>query len=297
MNKSIHYAMIGLLLAASAVCFAEAPPVKVYVFAGQSNLDFKLTKADFSNRLPLETEWMASDENDVLYSGWTGLPGQERKNEMGSKLDFLKTRRGINACCEQVLAYRLWEYWKNKNPEQRIAIVHVSKGGTSLYQVWNPQRKAMMFRALDERMDEAKQKLEEMGLQSEGAGFFWWQGESDSWSTKASDAYEELFGELLAHIRGKFESPEMPFVLVRINKALGLPERKNAPADYVSGFPVQLEKVRSTLVQLAENDPHGVWVDIDDQKQKDIAHYGPEAYVTIYQRMGDAYFELLETAK
>jgi len=297
MNKSIHYAMIGLLLAASAVCFAEAPPVKVYIFAGQSNLDFKLNQMEFSKRLPLETEWMASEENDVLYSGWTGLPGQERKNETGSRLDFLKTRRGINACCEQVLAHRLWSYWKEKDPEQRIAIVHVSKGGTSLYQVWNPQRKAMMFRALDDRMDEAKQKLEEMGFQSEGAGFFWWQGESDSWSARASGAYEELFGELLAHIRGKFESPEMPFVLVRINRNLGLPERNPDAEGYDPDYLARLDKVRMTQVQLAENDPRGTWIDIDDQKQKDHAHYGPEAYVTIYQRMGDAYFELLEAAE
>jgi hypothetical protein len=295
MQRSIHLFMTAILCLGIHVPLsaAGAPPVKLYLFVGQSNLDYRTGPSDIQRTLPDVTAWMESEANDVLYCGWSGYPGREDKSDVLGRFTTLTGKHGPRACIEHVIGHRLWTYWKNKDPEQRVAFLHVSRGGTSLINNWNPQKKGEMFQVLDQRLDETKARFAELGLQYEVAGFFWWQGESDTWTLEGPAQYEELFTVLLDHIKAKLEATAFPMVMVRINKAVGLPDIKNKPEGYESGYPARLESVRNSLVKLAEQN-NGAWVDIDDQQQKDNAHYRSPEYITVYQRMGDAYFKLIE---
>ena len=275
---------------------AKEKPVKLYIFAGQSNMDFRVTPALLTKEMPKEVKWMQSEKNDILYSGWTGFLNKSVKNETFSKFGFLEGKNGkMLASCEHVVAYRLWDYWKQKDPEQKISILHVSKGGTSLSGGWNPTKNGPMFKALTLRMDEAKKDFKKLGLKYELAGFFWWQGESDSWSDKATPVYEGLFDKLFTHVKESFGTKEAPLVLVRIHKDLNANKKiKKAGKEALALYKKRLDTIRNVLVKIAEKHK-GAWIDIDDVPSADGAHFDTKSYIKLYSRMMDAHLKLLDS--
>ena len=83
--------------------------------------------------------------------------------------------------------------------------------------------------------------------------FFWMQGERDG-KEKLSAAYEESMKTLIASLRKDLETPEMAFVIGRLSDY--------STAEHWDG-------VRAAQVKVANDDPHGAWVDTDDTNNKE----------------------------
>ena len=160
-----------------------------------------------------------------------------------------------------------------------------------------------MHKALVGRVTDGLKQLTDMGLKWEGAGIFWWQGESDTWFQKGADNYAELFDDLIngvdvktkdgkKHITGIREllkNPKTPVVLARLSKNL-----TGGPSKVIKDIPARLQIIRKTQMDFVERDAHAAWVNVDDQKQKDGAHFVGQAYVTIYTRFAETYLSLLK---
>ena len=106
--------------------------------------------------------------------------------------------------------------------------------------------------------------------------FCWMQGERDA-SGGADAAYKEALKLLITYLRRDLKRPDMNFVIGRISDAA--PERPSWVA------------VRKAQHEIADEDPRGGWVDVDDlnNREKDgeiinAVHYTKEGYVILGQR-------------
>ena len=106
--------------------------------------------------------------------------------------------------------------------------------------------------------------------------FCWMQGERDA-SGGADAAYKEALKRLITNLRRDLKRPDMNFVIGRISDAA--PERPSWVA------------VRKAQHEIADEDPRGGWVDVDDlnNREKDgeiinAVHYTKEGYVILGQR-------------
>ena len=108
--------------------------------------------------------------------------------------------------------------------------------------------------------------------------FCWMQGERDS-REKLSSAYEEALNTLISNLRRDLEQPEMNFVIGRLS-------------DFDQGATSEnWEAVRQAQMKVANDDPHGAWVDCDDLNNKskgdktwDDLHYTQEGYELLGRR-------------
>ncbi len=299
------------LLANAASASAPALPVKIYVVAGQSNMTFGIREAEFSQHLPAEYRWLKSAENDVLYYWQAGLSTRGNLSKEWVKLDGIGQRGepGNSFGCEHVVAHALWKYWKSQDPRQRIAVIKVSQGATSLSSAWNPgtwgRPEGVMHRELVGRIRSGLEKLGQMGLTWEGGAFFWYQGEGDSNAPAPAQAYATLFHDLVngasgpqangdplavPGIRGLLRHPRLPVVVARISHGI-----KGSPGwGARETWEPCLNQVRESLVNFTRNHPPGAWVDVDDVPLRDFFHYTGENYLTIYRRFGEACLGLLQ---
>jgi hypothetical protein len=291
------------------------PPVKVLIMAGQSNFGWGIRVTGMRQYAPEVLAWLQSSENDVLYA-W-------KKHEIGqgsSSNGFVQLAEAEGMFGpEHIIAYHLSKHWKKENPKQRIAIIKVQKGATSLIQHWNPggrkhwgdhyYKQGDLHKALMEQIESGIMQLEQAGIEWEGAGFFWYQGEGDSYDAGAKYAqlFEDLvYGAELETSQGTHEvkgvlplikNPNAPVIPVRISWHLHTVIRENAPAPGMWGkrpreeWEPHLIQVRDALTQFAEkhNGRGNASVDIDDLPLKDRFHYDEKEYIEIGNRMARAF--------
>jgi len=110
--------------------------------------------------------------------------------------------------------------------------------------------------------------------------FCWMQGERDA-KSGLEGVYESALKQLIANLRRDLERPDMNVVIGRISD-------HSPPEQWRKGW----EKVRQIHVKVAQDDPHGAWVDTDDVNNKikqdkpdNDLHYTKEGYVLLGQRL------------
>lgn len=104
--------------------------------------------------------------------------------------------------------------------------------------------------------------------------FFWMQGEADTHSAPQWSVYASSLKAVIAQLRKDLQRPDMNFVVGRIS-------------DY-NEYPEGSEKIRQALVEVAEGDPLGAWIDTDDLNGKTNGlHYTPDGY----QKLGERFAE------
>lgn len=306
-----------LVLAAGKSESAADRPVKVYLFAGQSNMgggiNFNHTHKDHP-----AVQWMNSDENDVLYF-WNR--GRDQKTESWETLTYQSHREGH---WEQVTAHRLWSAWQEKDPEQKLAVITVTVGATALNDFWTVGGRAQREgsadwikareqgqggRMLEQTIKTALQQLEEQGLSYDIEAFVWYQGEGDSLHLFQAENYERYLRDLIdgwedrdparfrddkslyaGSIREWTGDEEFDAVIVRVSEKIqGAqswgPRDKWEPA---------LNEVRRAQVDYAESRDDAAWVDVDDLPLKDAFHYEGAEYITIGERVAAALTALME---
>jgi len=193
---------VAMMLFSFGILFGNGTtaPYKVYIFSGQSNMGVSAGRDFVETNHPEMYSWLQSADNDALFF-YRSTSSDINQNEDGEVVG-----QGGQMGYEAMFAYHAARYWKQRNPEQRIAIVKVAQGATGISYFlpagrsagkhwaingdypW--KREGKVHVSLRECFEEAIDSLESKGHTWEGGGFVWYQGESDAVSVISS-----LFGE------------------------------------------------------------------------------------------------------
>ncbi len=207
--RKIFSGFLLVLLTGFISVQADDPPVKVFIFAGQSNLP----KGIFGDALPPDlASWVStSPENDCLYF-FDSFPNFSTDWETlhGFGLD---SNVFFNA--EHIFAYYLNPYFKSIDPNQRIAFIQVQRSSTSLINAWNAGGRVMRpdgttpapekevhvsFRTtITNALSLLSRPVVDggQGLTYEVVGLIWNQGEGDMLSDGGSLSYPAHFRDLI----------------------------------------------------------------------------------------------------
>jgi iduronate 2-sulfatase len=200
------------LLACLAVLLGAAPkaaPMKVYILAGQSNMDGRGKKSDLVGDL---ARW-AKPQPDVLiaYSnsdrrgpfttggfvplepGFSVPPGTKEMKLPGATF-------GPEVSFGRAIA--------DANPDARVVLIKFSEGGTSLHGDWMPDAKNSLY---PQFLTFVHKSLKSLGDDAKIEAMIWHQGESDA-SLKESE-YQKLLTAFIAQVRKDLSSPDLPFVI------------------------------------------------------------------------------------
>ncbi len=289
--------------------FADAAPLKVYLFVGQSNMKGAILKMPMDRYDPEIRKWVEAPDNPVLYHYWKG----NRSNATWGRLDNCSVM-GL----EHVAAYRLYHYWQSVDTNINVAVFTVSQGATSLNGYWTaggrgrPHHKIPQgtgYKTLTNRLTLALSQLDSMGYTHRDIeAFFWYQGEGDI-SKFGGENYRLLFEDLVhgwedrdtrdfphedpslygGSIRSLLGLSHLPTFVARINQ-----QTKGSPSwGSRAKWGPFLASVRAALVGYTQDHPDCAWVDVDDIPLADNYHYTGENYCEIGDRFAQSCIETL----
>jgi alpha-galactosidase len=290
MFKNRRLAVLLCCLVAAAACAAEdkPKPVKIYLMAGQSNMQGKATYAGAVQEAnpdlakPRDDVWCvyAGQVSGPLRPGWGGSPSNEKA--FGPELVMGK-----------VLGDAV------DNP---IILFKSATGGTTLNLQWRPPsavRRAggevgFLYKRMMRRFHRLLANIEDFYPQYSGqgfevAGFVWFQGENDSLaeatpndrSTGYWHHYEKNLKDLIHDVRAELAIDKLPVLIIQINDC-PVWERK-------SGGKV----IRAAQKKVAEEDPLATWIPTADLHP--LAHYNSRSMITIGDRAGKALLPFART--
>ena len=162
--------LLSLVIAALAPSTVIAEEIRVFVFAGQSNMEGADSKVADVERFP-PFAGAADRREDVRF--WHVI-GREDKADSKGWVPLQPVRNMVGP--ELVFARDVTKATKGD-----IAIVKVAAGGTHLGGDWNPDDPSgfEMYPLLLKTVRAAMADLEERGFEPVLEGFFWHQGEND----------------------------------------------------------------------------------------------------------------------
>lgn len=199
------------LIALFMVCLALSPlqaedekTLRVFIFAGQSNMVGSDSKVKDIQQFPpfigldapqprVRFSYCLGREDKRISEGWVDL--QPVDNVVGPELSF--ARRVTQAI---------------KAP---IAIIKVAAGGTHLGGDWNPDEPIgfKMYPLALQRIRDALADLEKQGIKYRLEGFVWHQGENDMFNQDYMDKYGRNLKHFLASWRRDLNTPELRFYI------------------------------------------------------------------------------------
>jgi len=258
---------------------AEPKTYDVYLVAGQSNADGRGYTSDLTGGL---AAYAGTQENAKIFyvnpangnpdnpthnTGWMSLaPGYSVAPGFSGSLP--SDRFGFEVSLGKALAAQ--------DPDRNIAIIKISRGGTSLANDWAPTGGAnYMWQTLTSKLPEALAALTAGGDTAEIRGMFWHQGESDG----SNPTYQSNLVEFIAAVRTLTGRPDLPF-------AIGELERDDFTPT-VSGRTYQL----TAMANLAATDPDTIVVSSADLLTYDGTHFTSPAYITFGERFAAAFHD------
>ena len=268
--------VVGSSLAADKpIDKAQGRPVKIYILAGQSNMNTMmrgttlLEKSYPGVKMPPKNVWFVEEG----YRG--GVPKHGRWGvETPFALDLIK------------------------DVKEPIVLFKSNQGGTKLTTQWLPpssvkrlgkgnvgflyNRMIRRFHNMIEDIETVCPPVKERGY--EIAAFVWFQGESDAdhRDPQVWEDYEQKLRELIADVRRDVGVPNLPFLNIQINN---IPLWDGTP-DKPKGGAI----IRAAQKKVAEEDPQGVWISTSNLSKG--YHYDANAFLTIGQRMAKAMLPL-----
>ena len=260
-NTTCLALMTGIVLFIASVPAVAEATVKVFLLAGQSNMggagSVALLESPYDAPQPDVNFWNNTTNSwGALQPGWGNTSA-----EFGPELTF---GYEIN------LAF----------PDDDIYLVKYAPSSTSLYSDWNPNGSGWCYNNFKSEANAALANL--AGSSPMVAGMIWMQGESDAINgTASASAYEENLTNFIGQVRSDFATPDMPFVVGRINAyAWGTPENNN-------------------LVRTAQMTVPGVvgqasWFDTDDLPLSLFGHYNTQGQLTLGDRFADHIVQISE---
>jgi hypothetical protein len=200
--------LLGVLLGAGLLAAQDRPAddkvVRVFVFAGQSNMvgsDSNVADverfppfADAAQELPeVRYRYVLGREDKLSPKGW--VPLQPVDAVVGPELTFAR----------EVLRHQ----------KARLAIVMVAAGGTTLATDWNPDQPAgfKLYPLALTTVREALADLDRQRVKWRLEGFVWHQGENDMFDDGARAAYAANLTNFIACWRRDLKAPQLRFYL------------------------------------------------------------------------------------
>lgn len=189
----------------------------------------------------------------------TGFMPEANKLFKDEKVVYIKVAKGGQPIC------RWLEEWEAIATEAGMDEKHrqrVHKGG-----------EVEFYQPILDQYEEVLKKHPKL----ESITFCWMQGERDA-NGGADAPYKDALKQLIANLRRDLDRPDMNIVIGRIG-------------DYALDRP-SCVAVRKAQREIADEDAHGTWVDVDDLndrevdgKMQSVVHYNrPEGYVILGQR-------------
>ena len=283
LNKTLTVAA-ALCLAASAAIAADAKPIKVYLMAGQSNMEghngFGVNLLDqFPDLKGIEKP------RDDVWCVWPGKISGPLEPRFGGAPNA-ENMFGPELVMGKILGDAV---------DQPIVMFKSAVGGTQLHTRWRPP--SAVKRAGGEVGDLYKDMMRQFhrfladpkvayppyqGQGFEVAGFVWFQGENDTLAqTDPNDPktgfwnyYEQNLRDLIHDVRADLAVPELPVLIYQIGPA-PVWNRKHGG-----------DIVRAAQKKVAEQDGHAAWVSTMDLNP--LAHYDSVSMIKIGERGGKA---------
>lgn len=209
MNSKITQLVLSaafVLLAFSRGSFANEPepqkPVRVFIFAGQSNMVGSDSKVSDIDRFPPFTglgapqpnvrfSYCIGRENKLKSNGWTAL--SPVNNVVGPELSF--ARKVAN------------------DTGSPIAIIKCAAGGTHLGGDWNPDEPSG-FKMYPLALDLVRKSLAELdrrNIKYQLEGFMWHQGENDMFNEQYMTNYGSNLENFIQTWRDELDAPKLKF--------------------------------------------------------------------------------------
>ena len=176
-------------------------PVKVFILAGQSNMD----GCGIGEELP--KKYNSPPENVLVWDN-----NKKLWVELGETTFSIRRKKQFGP--EMAFSHALAAAY----PDHTIALVKTSGGGTKLYSQWVPD--SVMYRHCFSNLENATGQLTEAKQSYEICGMLWMQGESDSETLEMANAYERNLKLLFADVRRRTLKPDLPIVIGRISSSL-----------------------------------------------------------------------------
>jgi len=235
--------VITSVIASSSIAFAAEKPVKVFILAGQSNMEgkAKVSVLEYQSKQPAtrdlyahllkDGKWIERDDVWIKYLKVSGklTVGYGNPKSIGPELGF-GTVVG-NHYSEQILLIKTaWGgrslYRDFRSPSAGLPPAAV------LEKMLADQKKSKPDKTLDdikkpfgasyrEMMDEVEKTLANLkthfpsyaGERAELAGFIWFQGWNDMISPDATAEYTANLAHFIRDVRKDLKSPKLPFVI------------------------------------------------------------------------------------
>jgi Carbohydrate esterase, sialic acid-specific acetylesterase len=193
-----------VIVALSPVQADDDTTVRVFIFAGQSNMVGSDSKVQDIQQFPpfaglqnpqprVRFSYCLGRETKTTSEGWVNL--QPVDNVVGPELSFARK--------------------VTQNIAAPIAIIKIAAGGTHLGGDWNPDEPSgfKMYPLALQWIQKALADLEKQGIKYRLEGFMWHQGENDMFNQEYMDNYGRNLKNFLASWRRDLKSPELRFYI------------------------------------------------------------------------------------
>ena len=231
-----------LALNFALLLFAQAAePVRVFLFAGQSNMEGADTDPKLVETFPPFKDALKPLEN-VRYSyqcganyksdGWTGL--QPVGKNFGPEITFARAFRR-----------------QSKAP---LAIIKDAWGGTTLVSDWDPEggdeKSKKLYSRFITQVRDRLADLKKEGLTYQIEALMWHQGENDMFHREGKQTYEKNLRNFIAHVRKDLSVPGLKVYIGEIStKGIwGMDNRANVAL------------IRKQQIAVVDSDPNVTFV-------------------------------------
>jgi hypothetical protein len=190
--------------------------------------------------------------------GWVNLQPifGYKPNEFGPEVSF---------------GYRLHQLY----PNDQIYLVKEGVTSQNLAVNWNPDISGNVYSIFKDRVNAAMANLTAAGKSPVISGMIWMQGESDAMNHDYATAYATNLAHFISTVRSDFYTPNMPFVVGRIN-------------NYAWGTPGDNALVRSVETTVPAQVGHASWINTDDLEWAYDGHYGTQGQINLGLRFANA---------
>lgn len=216
----------------NSILVAQNKKIKVFLLAGQSNMDGRARAYNLSENDKVRLE-KASKKVTLFYNHQPEVALQVTKAN-----NYQKNKFEADSLFGPELFFGI--ELAEKYTKDKFLFIKRSLGGMSLYGAWNPQwdstkaahmnefNKPMLYNDFINYSREVLSKMDTSAY--EICGMLWVQGETDAgvkkWGEKPALEYEENLENLIAGVREEFES-DIPFMIFQVGHGKVVEGMKN----------------------------------------------------------------------
>jgi hypothetical protein len=254
-----------------------ADPVRVYIFAGQSNMTGAATMA---SQLPMIAPELQIPKRTITFWGPTSdAPRQWGPLQAPTEIWKNSFREGFGP--ELSAGRALWSLHKSSH----IAVLKFSWNATNLHWDWDPDRSQGLY---EKMLIGARRAMQKLAASTKRplriSGFFWMQGESDSDTASHAREYGWNLQRFIRSVRTDLHARNLPFVIGQIDDI-----RRYYPLSYAHS-----RTVRAAQRRVAKGDPHAFLVSTDGLGHHPLSpvHYSSRGTVDLGRRFVQKSFGL-----